>query len=92
MNHDTLVEIFFTITGVAVIIIAVLLTVIGVYLISIFRTVRRIVETAEFATEVVKEDLAELRQNIKQRGFSLSAFLKFFKDMGRKRILPRRKK
>lgn len=92
MDHFTLVEIFFTITGVAVIILTIILVIIGAYLISVFRTVRRIVRTAEFAADMVKEDLGELRANLKQKGFSFFAFVDFFKNLAKRRIIPRRKK
>jgi MFS superfamily sulfate permease-like transporter len=92
MTHDQLVDAFFTITGIAVVIVTILLAIGVIYLISIFRTIRRIVRTAEFATEMVKEDLVELRNNIKSRGFSLSALMNFFKNITKRRIFPKSKK
>ena len=92
MDHNNLVDAFFTLTAIAVVIITVLLAVIIIYVISIFRTVRRIVRTAEFAADMVKEDLTELRSNIKQRGLSLSALAGFFKNVTHRRIIPKRKK
>lgn len=92
MDHNTLVDIFFTLTGIAVIIITVLLAVLVIYIISVFRTVRRIVRTAEFATNVIKEDLGELRDNLKQKGFNIFAFIDFFKNIATRRIIPSRKK
>ena len=92
MDHNNLVDAFFTLTAIAVTIITILLAIIAVYIISVFRTVRRIVRTAEFASNVIKEDLGDLRDNIKQKGFSVLAFIDFFKTLARRRIIPRRKK
>jgi biopolymer transport protein ExbB/TolQ len=92
MNHDTLVEIFFTITAAAIIIITLLIAIVVIYAISIIRTFRRIIRTAEFAAEMLKEDMSELRQSIKTKGLSLSALLSFFRHIGKRRILHRRKK
>ncbi len=88
MDHITLVELFFTITAIAVIIITVLLAVLVIYLISVFRTVRRIAKTAEFATNMVKEDLTELSSNLKQKGLSFGAFASFFKNVFSRRVFP----
>jgi 5-bromo-4-chloroindolyl phosphate hydrolysis protein len=92
MDHNSLVDIFFTLTGVAVIIITILIAIIAIYVISVFRTVRRIVRTAEFAANVVKEDFGELRTNLKEQGLNFFAFANFFKNIAKKRIIPNRKK
>jgi hypothetical protein len=91
MNNITLVDIFFTITGAAIVLLTILLAVGIIYLVSIFRSVRRVVRTAEFATDMVKEDLVELRDNIKSQGFNLRDLLGFFHGVSRKRILSKRK-
>jgi hypothetical protein len=92
MDHNNLVDAFFTLTAIAVIIITILLAILTIYIISVFRTVRRIVRTAEFATNMVKEDLGELRDNLKQKGFNIFAFIDFFKNIAKRRVIPRRKK
>jgi hypothetical protein len=86
MNHDTLVEIFFTITAAAVIIITIVAAIVAIYVISIVRTIRRIVLSAEFAAEMIKEGVAEVRHNIQTRGFTLGSLLGIFKHLGRRTI------
>lgn len=86
MNHDILVDLFFTITAAAVILITVLIAVVLIYAISIIYSLRRIIRSAEFAAEMIKEDLSELRQNLKTHGLSLRALLGFLKSLGRRRI------
>ncbi len=92
MDHDTLVELFFTLTGVAVIIITILLAILFVYIISIMRTVRRVAKTVEFATSELKQDLDELRRALKEKGFSLYAFYDFFKNIAGRRVSSKRTK
>jgi hypothetical protein len=92
MDHTTLVDIFFTITAAAVIVITILLAIAVIYIITIASAIRRIVRTAEFAAEMVKEDIAELRQSIKTRGLTLGVISGFFKGLGRKHASLKRKK
>lgn len=92
MSHDTLFQVFFTLTAAAIIVITILLAVVVIYAISIVRTIRRVVRTAEFAAELLKEDVMELRHSLKTRGFTLAALLSFFRHLGRRRIMSNRKK
>ncbi len=92
MLHDTLVRIFFTITAAAVIVITVLLAIGTIYLITIFRAVKRIVRTAEFASEVIRDDVMELRNNIKQKGFSMGAFAGFLGKLAKHSFSSKDKK
>ena len=92
MDHNTLVDIFFVITAAAVIIVTILLAIGIIYIITIVRTIRRIIRTAEFAAEMVKEDVAELRQSIKSRGLTLGALAGFFKGLGRRHTASKHKK
>lgn len=77
MNESTLVDVFFIITGIAVIIITILMAIGLVYIISFVRTIRMVARSAQRATEIVSEDIANLRENIREKGFSLSAIAKF---------------
>ncbi len=77
MNDISLVDIFFIITGSAVIIIAILLAIATIYLIAFVRTIRTVAKTAQRATEIVSEDISDLRKNIKENGVSLGAIAKF---------------
>ncbi len=92
MDHNTLVEIFFTITAAAVIVVTILLAIVAIYIITIASAIRRIVRTVGFAAEMVKEDMAELRQSIKTRGVTLGALAGFLKGFGRRYTTSKRKK
>ena len=86
MNDISLVDIFFIITGSAVVIITVMVAIGLLYVISFIRTIKTVAKTAQRATELVSEDIAELRNNIKQRGFSLSSLAAFAKALGKRKI------
>ena len=86
MNELSTADLFFIITGSAVIIITVLLAIGLFYVIMFVRTVKRVAHTAQKATELVSEDLADLRRNVKDRGFSLGALFDFAKSLGRKKV------
>jgi hypothetical protein len=86
----TITELFFVITGTAVIIITVMVVIGLIYVIMFVRTIKTVARTAQRATEIVSEDLGELRDSIKDKGVSMGAFTKFAKNIGRKRILPKK--
>lgn len=77
MESLTLTDLFFWLTGVAVIIVTVLLTVALVYLIFFLRTIKRVAQQAQRATQLVSEDLVELKKDIRNRGFSFKSIIKF---------------
>lgn len=86
MDDISLVHIFFMITGTAVIIITIMLAIGLLYVISFVRTVRRVAKTAQRATELVSEDISDLRDNIRSRGFNLGALATFAKNVGKKSV------
>ena len=92
MNEFTLTDLFFIVTGSAVIIITALLAIGLLYLIFFLRAIKKVAKTAQRGAEIVSEDLADLRQNIKAKGFSLAAFAGFAKNIAKKNIFGSKKK
>jgi predicted Holliday junction resolvase-like endonuclease len=68
-------NIFFFITGIAVIVFTFLLSIALFHLIKILKTVRRIVDRVEEGTATIAEDLENLRTYVVEESF-LSRFLK----------------
>jgi hypothetical protein len=62
-------NIFFLITGIAVVVCSVLLCIILFHLIKVARAVRRIVESIEAGAEVIVEDIQNLRTLFSDEGF-----------------------
>ena len=80
---DTLIksEIFFFITSIAVVILTILLGMAAVYLIRILRNVDDISKKAKDEAALIKEDVADLRQNIRDEGIKVKSFVNFFKKI-----------
>ncbi len=83
MDHNTLIDVFFTLTAAAVIVITIFLAVLAIYAISIVRTIRRLVRTAEFTAELLKDGVSDLRDNIKRRGFTTGVLAGFLRSLRR---------
>ncbi len=77
METLTLTDLFFWLTGIAVVIITALLAIALLYLIFFLRTIKKVARQAQRATEIVSGDLVELRKNIKEQGFGLKSLIKF---------------
>ena len=86
MNELSLVNVFFLITGAAVIIITIMLAIGLFYVIMFVRTAKKVVHTAQKATELITEDFADLSKNIREKGFNLGALFGFIKAMGTKKV------
>ena len=78
-------EIFFFITSIAVVILTILIGIIAAYLIRILRNVDDISAKAKEEAALIKEDVADLRQNIRDEGIKVKSFVSFFNKLkGRK--------
>jgi MFS superfamily sulfate permease-like transporter len=78
-------EIFFFITSIAVVILTILIGIIAAYLIRILRNVDDISQKAKNEAALIKEDVADLRQNIRDEGIKVKSFVSFFNKLkGRK--------
>lgn len=77
MDTLTLVDIFFVITGISVVIITLLIVVALLYLIFFIRRVKQIGDTAMRTTKFISEDLSQFSQTVKTEGFKLSSFINF---------------
>ncbi len=86
MSSLTLVDIFFLITGSAVIIISVLLAIGLIYVIMFVRTVKKVARTAQVASEGISEDITALRKNIKEKGVSLSSIASFAAGLAKRKV------
>jgi len=78
-------EIFFFITSIATVILTILIGIAAAYLIRILRNVDDISKKAKDEAELIKEDVADLRQNIRDEGIKVKSFVNFFNKLkGRK--------
>ena len=74
-------DIFFFITGVAVIGVTLVLVVAMVYIIFILKDIKNILGTAKKETQLIAEDIADLRENVKAKGMKISYLLDFIQNI-----------
>lgn len=78
-------DIFFVVTTVAVVLVTILVCILAIYLIMIARKVKDISGKAEQQADLISEDISELRGSLKQQGFKLGFFSRFFKNLIKKK-------
>ncbi len=77
-------DIFFFVATVSVFMVAILLGVFLVYVIRIARTVDHILVRVREETDIITDELGELRRNIRKEGVKLKHFAKFVNNVKKK--------
>lgn len=97
MNSLIHADIFFLITSVAVVILGIIIAIGLVYLVRILRNVRDISEdvkhisgNAKVESDHLAEDVADLRANVRHRGFRIASFTNLFSRLFKKRKRSKR--
>ncbi len=90
---DTLVhaDIFFFVTTIAVVIVAVALTVALIYLAMVLSDLKKITEQAHEETILFREDVRDLRNHVRREGFKLQHFFDFVTKLFRHKRTTRSK-
>ena len=91
MNEVAKSDIFFFITTIAVVLFTLFLIVGIYYLIKILDDIRYISKKAREGTDIISEDLSDLREKVKNNGAKVSYFTNFFKKMHNKKKRPHTK-
>ncbi|HEX4104258.1 MAG TPA: hypothetical protein VHZ04_02145 [Candidatus Paceibacterota bacterium] len=76
---DTLIhaDIFFFVTTIAVVLVTIALIIALIYLIRVLRQVEEIGKEIKAETVLVREDIKELRDNVRREGFKLQHLYNF---------------
>lgn len=74
-------DIFFFITTVSVVVLTILLVIAAVYIIKIVKDIKFITRKAKDESELLSEDLKELRQNVRTEGAKMKHFAKFLTNI-----------
>ena len=77
MNDFLKMDVFFFVTTVAVIALGIVLLFIGIRIMRILGHVERILEMAEQETDLIREDIAQLRSEIRRKGFGMLSMGRF---------------
>jgi uncharacterized membrane protein YciS (DUF1049 family) len=90
MEMISLVDLFFIITGIAIIFVTAFLVIALIYFIMFLRALKMVADQATRGVKLVTEDLSEFSKNIKSEGFKIGSFIKFV--LGMKPKQTRKKK
>jgi hypothetical protein len=84
---DTLIhaDVFFFVTTIAVVIVATVLTIVLLYLVKILRNVKRITEQVHEETVLFREDLHDLRGQVRREGFKLKQLMEFLNRLKKRK-------
>ncbi|MBP9816464.1 MAG: hypothetical protein KBD05_00300 [Candidatus Pacebacteria bacterium] len=85
MDDFLKMDVFFAVTTVAVLTFTVLVSLVLMRMLSILKSLERIVLLAEKETELVREDLVHLREKVSKEGLKLRHIVGFFGGLGKKR-------
>lgn len=91
---DTLVhaDIFFFVTTIAVVVVGAVFTAALIYLIQILSDIKKITEQVHEEAILFREDLHDLRTDVRHDGFKLKHFIDFMKRLARRKKVARSKK
>lgn len=95
MNEVLLANVFFIITGLAILVVAAFLSVLVYYLIRIARTMRTIMDRVESTTELFVDDARHIRDQIANGAITarlLAMVMQAITHVRPKRRAPRKKK
>jgi len=81
MNDFLKMDIFFFVTTIIVLAIGIVMFLIVLRLWRILGSIERIAEMAEHETGLLKEDIANLRADVRREGFKVKSFMRLFKSM-----------
>jgi len=92
MNEILNANIFFFVTTIAVVIFVILGIIALYYLILILKNAKDVSQRIEKGSEMIGEDIIELRKNVKTEGFRLVYFITFISNLFKKsRIIKKNK-
>lgn len=80
---DTLIkaDVFFFITTIAVVLLAILFIIVLIYIIRILNDMKYISRRLKKESDLVSEDIAELRAQMRRGGFKLRNLITFFSNI-----------
>ena len=84
-------DIFFFVTTIVVVIVGIALTVALIYFAKVLSDVKDITKQVKEETVLFRQDIGELRSDVKREGFRIERFMMFVKNLFKKEK-PRSKK
>lgn len=78
MSEVLQTNIFFFVTGIAVLVFTLLLCILLYHVIKILKSIRRVIERIEVGSEIIAEDMSHFRQYFSERSFLANIVGVFF--------------
>jgi len=78
-------DIFFFVTTIAVIVLSLLMIVVMIYVWKIVSDIKYITKKARREADLIADDIADLRENIRERGFKWRYVFRFFNNLWKKK-------
>ena len=90
MSEFAKMDIFFVVTTIAVIVVAVMLAIALYYIVRILRHVEHVSEIVSDEGDRMREDIAQMRSSIKREGFKISHLASFARKRAASFMRPRK--
>ena len=84
MNEFLKQDIFFFLASILVVAACIVTVIAGSYLIAILKAVNHIAQKAKAESELIAEDLTELRENAEEQGANIKQLMNFFGSIRKK--------
>ena len=90
---DTLIhaDIFFFVTTIVVVVVGVALTAVLIYLARVLSDIKKITAQVHEETILFREDLHDLRGEVRRDGFKMAHFMEFLKKLAKRKRTSRSK-
>ena len=83
MTEFLKMDIFFVVTTVIVVLVGIVALMLALRIWKILGHVENILQMAEQETGLIKEDIAQLRADVRRNGFKISGFIRFLNNLRR---------
>jgi predicted PurR-regulated permease PerM len=74
-------DVFFFLTSILVVVITIVMLVVGYYVIKITKAINYISQKAKNESDLIAEDLSDLRENVKEQGLKVKHLASFFSSI-----------
>ncbi len=85
MNDFYKQDVFFFVTTISVVIVTIIIVIAAAFIVKILNDLRYIAKKAKTETDLLTEDLHDLRTNVRKEGFKLKFLSSFFSSLYRKK-------
>jgi 5-bromo-4-chloroindolyl phosphate hydrolysis protein len=74
-------DVFFFLTSILVVVITIVMVIAGYYIVKITKAINYISQKAKNESDLIAEDLSDLRENVKEQGLKVKHLASFFSSI-----------